>query len=60
MAARTTNEISSETPVTHRMKISVIAEQEMYNKNQFFYTNTVQNQERALTHFKRWLQRMTR
>ena len=36
MAARTTNEISSETPVTHRMKISVIAEQEMYNKNQFF------------------------
>jgi len=36
MAARATNEISSETPVTHRMKISVIAEQEMYNKNQFF------------------------
>jgi hypothetical protein len=36
MAARTTNEISSETPVTHQMKISITAEQEMYKKKQFF------------------------
>jgi hypothetical protein len=36
MAARTTNEISSETPVTHRMKISVTAEQEMYKKKSVF------------------------
>jgi hypothetical protein len=36
MVARTTNEISSEAPVTHQMKISVTAEQEMYKKNQFF------------------------
>jgi len=50
--------------VRHRLhiewKYQSLLNKKCTRKISFLNTNTVQNQERALTHFKRWLQRMTR